>query len=235
MSVLLLAVALCLAPWRSRAVERLAAVAPPRPRSRDGSARPRFARPDLWRTGPPGTVLARVTNRSATPDPGPLAQLVDLLAAALTAGLPAPDALAAVADAVELPHPHLAPPLRTAARLRLGATPAEAWQDVPGAASWRRRRAGAGDRRRRVRARGPGPRRRTTALDADAVATRAERASVLVAGPRTVLPARVRLPGSPARRGGAGRRMLPGIGPSPPAGPQIPGGDAPVTEEGESR
>ncbi|HJC59488.1 MAG TPA: type II secretion system F family protein [Candidatus Dietzia intestinigallinarum] len=217
MSVLLLAVALCLAPWRSRAVERLAAVAPPRPRSRDGSARPRFARPDLWRTGPPGTVLARVANRSATPDSGPLAQLVDLLAAALTAGLPAPDALAAVADAVELPHPHLAPPLRTAAaRLRLGATPAEAWQDVPGAASLApiaavlvRATDGGGS----VRAALDHAAGRLRS-DADAVATaRAERASVLVAGPLGLcfLPAFVCLGVLPVVVGLADG-MLPGIG-----------------------
>src|SRR5690606_4930326 len=94
MSVILIVAALCLAPWRSRAVERLAMVTPPRPRSRNGSAPFGLARPDLRRLGLPGSVLSRVATRSVAPDPGALAQLVDLLAAALTAGLPAPDALA---------------------------------------------------------------------------------------------------------------------------------------------
>ena len=217
MSVILIVAALCLAPWRSRAVERLAMVTPPRPRSRNGSAPLGLERPDLRRLGLPGSVLSRVATRSVAPDPGALAQLVDLLAAALTAGLPAPDALAAVADAVDLPHPDLAPPLRTAAaRLRLGATPAEAWQDVPGADSLApiaavlvRATDGGGS----VRAALDHAAGRLRS-DADAVATaRAERASVMVAGPLGLcfLPAFVCLGVLPVVVGLADG-MLPGIG-----------------------
>lgn len=187
MSLILLAAALCLAPWRGRAVERLAMAAPSPPRSRHRPDHLGSARPDPRWSGLPRSVPARSGRRSVTADPGALAQLVDLLAAALTAGLPAPDALAAVADAVDLPHPELAPPLRTAAaRLRLGATPAEAWQDVPGAASLdpivavlvRATDGGGSVRAALDHAAG------RLRSEADAVATaRAERASVMVAGP----------------------------------------------------
>ena len=186
-ALILLAAAVCLAPWRRRAVERLAVVLPPRSRTRSGPGHL-----DLARLGPRHrdwrrSVLARAVNRPVAADPGALAQLVDLLAAALTAGLPAADSLAAVADALGHPHPGLAPPLRTAAaRLRLGATPSEAWQNVPGAAALApivavlvRATDGGGS----VRAALEHAASRLRS-EADAAATaRAERASVMVAGP----------------------------------------------------
>ena len=215
--LLLAAAAVCLAPWRGRAVERLAVVLPPRSRSRTGPHRLGPAFLARWRPALGGAALSRVVSRPAAADPGALAQLVDLLAAALTAGLPAPDALAAVADAVEYPHPGLAPPLRTAAaRLRLGATPSEAWQEVPGVTALAPITAVL------VRATDGGGSVRA-ALDhaadrlrseADAAATaRAERASVMVAGPLGLcfLPAFVCLGVLPVVVGLADG-MLPGTG-----------------------
>lgn len=187
-ALILLAAAVCLAPWRGRAVERLAVVLPPRSsRPRTGPGRLDRAQLALWRGDLRRSVLARAVNRTGAADPGALAQLVDLLAAALTAGLPAPDSLAAVADAIDHPHPGLAPPLRTAAaRLRLGATPAEAWQDVPGAAALAPiaavlvRATDGGGSVRAALEHAAGRLR----SEADAAATaRAERASVMVAGP----------------------------------------------------
>lgn len=186
-TLILLAVALCLAPWRGSAVERLAVDSPPPSRPNSGPARLDLARLVPRRLDMSRSVLARAVNRPVSTDPGALAQLVDLLAAALTAGLPAPDALAAVADAVDHPHAGLSPPLRTAAaRLRLGATAEEAWQEIPGAtvlapiaAVLVRATDGGGSVRAALEH--AADRLRS---EADAVATaRAERASVMVAGP----------------------------------------------------
>lgn len=186
-ALLLLAAAVCLAPWRGRAEERLAVVLPPRSRSRTGPGPVDLAGLARWGRDLRVAALARAVNRSGAADPGALAQLVDLLAAALTAGLPAADSLAAVADAVGQPHPGLAPPLRTAAaRLRLGATPSEAWQEVPGAAALAPiaavlvRATDGGGSVRAALEHAAGRLR----SEADAAATaRAERASVMVAGP----------------------------------------------------
>lgn len=199
-ALLLVAAALCAAPWTTPAGARLAELT---------------GRPDrLWAPGLPGekraqhsarrgraegTVAARVAaalsgarsqwggRTGGAADPGTLAQMLDLLAVSLLAGLPTPDALAAVADAVEHTAPDLARPLRaTAARMRLGATPAQAWRDVPGGARLApvtdvlvRASDGGGSVRsalehasRRLRS------------EADSAATaRAERAAVMVAGP----------------------------------------------------
>lgn len=218
-TLLLLAVALCLAPWRGRAADRLESllpsdggrsgpgspgaagggtgVGPPGPGSPGrvpGGVRPGRVpgRLQLHRLGLEHLRLEhlgpeRLPGRPAPADPGTLARLVDLFAAALTAGLPAPDALSAVADAVGHSRPALAPPLRTvAARLRLGATPAQAWREVPGAAplaSVAAVLARATDGGGSVRAALAHASVRLRS-EADAAATaRAERASVLVAGP----------------------------------------------------
>lgn len=185
-TVLLLAAALCVAPWRPRAADRMDALRPGgdvlTSRARCSRAGVPFLPPSAAR------ILARIARPGATlADTGALAQLVDLLAVSLSAGLPAPDALTAVADAVDHSDPASARPLRAAAaRLRFGAAPAEAWRDVPGAArlapvasvlvratdsggSVRSALNHAADRMR---------------ADADAAATaRAERAAVMVAGP----------------------------------------------------
>lgn len=220
-SLVLLAAALCLAPWRGRAVERLAGVLAANGTA-GPAAPPRLALADgiRGRLGGLASLLPvppRVFGHRSEADPGALAQLIDLLAAALTAGLPAPGALAAVADALTHSHPAAAAPLRTvAARLGLGATPAEAWQDVPGAGPLGpvlpvlvRATEGGGSVRvaldhaaLRLRA------------EADSAATaRAERASVLVAGPLGLcfLPAFVCLGVLPVVVGLADG-MLPGTG-----------------------
>lgn len=229
--LLLLAAAVCVAPWRPIAIDRLALLAPTAPHNggpqhRSPSGLRPMGRADASTLSAlrilPATMrdaLGRImARRAAASDPGALAQLLDLMAAALTAGLPAPDALAAVADALEDSRAELAQPLRSAAaRMRLGATPGQAWQDVPrdeclapvapvlvraceGGGSVRAALTHAADRMR---------------AEAAAVATaRAERAAVMVAGPLGLcfLPAFVCLGVVPVVVGLAGD-MLPGFGP----------------------
>lgn len=214
-TVLLLAAAVCVAPWRPRAAGRLDAlrhvshVSRPRVRGRD--------RPGVPFLPLPMALRARITRRRAVPaDTGSLAQLLDLLAVALLAGLPAPDALAAVADAVDHTDPCSALPLRAAAaRMRLGATPAEAWREVPGAArlapiSSVLTRATDGGGSVRAALEHAADRMRS---EADAAATaHAERAAVMVAGPLGLcfLPAFVCLGVLPVVVGLADG-MLPGV------------------------
>lgn len=201
-TLLVLAVALCIAPWRPRAAERLDALppapgAPTRPAPGPLSPTGRLAAALTALTGLTGlTALAAPLARLSFPlsrrgdapaDTEALAHLLDLLAVALLAGLPTPDALAAVAEAIEHTDPALAEPLRAAAsRMRLGATPAEAWRDVPGAARLApvasvlaRATDGGGSVRAAL---GHAAARMRSEADAAATA-RAERASVLVAGP----------------------------------------------------
>lgn len=229
LALLILAAVVCVAPWRSAAVDRLALVELPGP-DRTGSVEalahgplspraladlPELLRGSLARLGSrlPG-------RRSAAPDPGALAQLLDLMTAAFTAGLPAADAFSAVADALEGSRNELARPLRSvAARLRLGATPGEAWRDVPGDACLAPVasvliRACEGGGSVRVALSHAAERMRS---EADAAATaRAERAAVLVAGPLGLcfLPAFICLGVLPVVVGLAGD-MLPGIGLGP--------------------
>ncbi|MCD2262771.1 type II secretion system F family protein [Dietzia aurantiaca] len=230
LAFLLLATAVCVAPWRGAAVGRLDRLHPPAGRrgapSVDHRAGDRPGRGEEAPGGDPGSALRRALLRlpaarflrgRAGPDPDVLAQVVDLLRAALTAGLPAPDALAAVADAVADSRPDLASPLRTAgARLRLGATPEEAWHDVPGVEHLAPLKAvlvRATDGGGSVKAALEHTAVRMRA-EADAAATaRAERASVLVAGPLGLcfLPAFVCLGVLPVVVGLADG-MLPGIG-----------------------
>lgn len=215
-TVLLLVAALCVAPWRPRAADRLDGLHP----AADGSA-PRNRRPGragaVLRVPRVAETLARATRPGPVPaDTGALAQLLDLLAVALLAGLPAPDALAAVADAVDHTDPDSARPLRAAAaRMRLGATPAEAWREVPGAARLAPiasvlTRATDGGGSVRAALEHAADRMRS---EADAAATaRAERAAVMVAGPLGLcfLPAFVCLGVLPVVVGLADG-MLPGV------------------------
>lgn len=233
-ALLLVAAALCVAPWTTPAGARLADLSGradlsdgARGSGAPGAARSRSQSPaGRGRAG--GSVIARVAEvisglrsrwsggAGAPADPGALAQMLDLLAVSLLAGLPTPDALAAVADAVEHTDPDLARPLRaTAARMRLGATPAQAWREVPGGARLApvtdvlvRASDGGGSVRsalehasRRLRS------------EADSAATaRAERAAVMVAGPLGLcfLPAFVCLGVLPVVVGLADG-MLPGV------------------------
>lgn len=227
LALLLLAAAVVVAPWTPVASHRLTAVAESsRPLSTRASARDSTRltsatsaiRSASWLpAGIRHASIRLIHGRGATPDPGALAQLVDLLAAALTAGLPAPDALAAAAGALETSHPDLADPLRSvSARMRLGATPDEAWRDVPGAgplapvtAMLVRACQGGGSVRSALRH--AADRMRS---EADAAATaRAERAAVMVAGPLGLcfLPAFVCLGVLPVVMGLADG-MLPGSG-----------------------
>lgn len=180
---LLLAAALCVAPWRGPAAGRLRDL--DERAGRDVVSRRRTA--PAWRR-----VAAAVTDRvrpsaSSAATTGPLARMLDLLAVALLAGLPTHLALAAVGDAMEPADPGVAAPLHAAAaRVRLGATPAQAWQDVPGAGRvapvapvLARATDGGGSVRAAL-----GHAAERMRSDADAAAlTRAERAAVLVAGP----------------------------------------------------
>ena len=200
--LLLLAAALCIAPWRAPAAERLLDLTPAPATGRDsgtsgsgafssgafGSPRrgaPRSSDPLARLLAP---VIARAPGRrSRAGDTGSLARMLDLLAVALLAGLPTHLALAAVADAVSPTDPDAAAPLRAAsARVHLGATPAEAWRDVPGAgrltpvAAVLARATDGGGSVRSALDHAAGRMR----SEADAAATaRAERAAVLVAGP----------------------------------------------------
>ncbi|MDV8002250.1 type II secretion system F family protein [Rhodococcus sp. IEGM 1408] len=208
-ALLLLAAALCVAPWRGAAAERLRGLVP-------GPTPARRGTPSL-----PATSLSRALHRLRRRTAGPvgtepLARTLDLLAVALLAGLPTHLALAAVADAVDPTDPDVAAPLRAAAaRVRLGATPAEAWRDVPGAgrlAPVAPVLARATDGGGSVRSALDHAARRLRS-DADAAATaRAERAAVLVAGPLGLcfLPAFVCLGVVPVVVGLAGG-MLPGV------------------------
>ena len=199
-ALLLLAAAVVVAPWRAPAARRLLdlgsspAPGPPGPPAgrapRSGPGLGPLIERATSRFGPPGrsrSGLPRLSSSVRRRDTGSLARMLDLLAVALLAGLPSHLALSAVADAVEPADPDLADPLRTAsARVRLGATPAEAWDEVPGA----HRLAAVVPVLARATD-GGGPVR--SALDhaaarmrsqADSEATaRAERAAVLVAGP----------------------------------------------------
>ena len=197
-ALLLIAAALCVAPWRGTAAGRLPALGlAPGPTS--GSGAGPAPGPDAGRGRPPAAAWApwapwvartldRVRPGGRSPEPtGSPARMLDLLAAALNAGLPVHLALAAVGDAVAPVDPGLSAALRSvAARVRLGATPDEAWRGVP-----------SGDRLAPVAsvlARAPdaggsvrsalGHAARRVRSEADAAATaRAERAAVLVAGP----------------------------------------------------
>lgn len=226
-ALLLLAAAVVVAPWTPVASHRLATMAessrPPSTGTHSrGPTRLTTAasaiRAASWLSAGIRHALIRLIHGSgAAPDPGTLAQLVDLLAAALTAGLPAADALAAVADALESSHPDLADPLRSvSARMRLGATPDDAWRDVPGSgplapvsAVLVRACQGGGSVRSALHH--AADRMRS---EADAAATaRAERAAVMVAGPLGLcfLPAFVCLGVLPMVMGLADG-MLPGSG-----------------------
>lgn len=209
LAMLLMAAAVCAAPWSTPAADRLAGLTPPAT-ARVGAARPRGVLADLHR---------RLPRRGGGPaDQGTLAQVLDLLAAALLTGLSAADAVSAVADAVEHHAPEVARPLRAAAsRIRLGATPAEAWREVPGraeiepvAAVLARATDGGGSTRAALE---HSATRMRTGADAAATA-RAERAAVLVAGPLGLcfLPAFICLGVLPVVVGLAGD-MLPGLGP----------------------
>lgn len=139
-----------------------------------------------WRQLPPRWV-SRFPGSPSTAGSGSLAWLLDLLAVALLAGLPTHLALAAVGDALEPSDPDTAAPLHAAAsRIRLGATPAQAWREVPGAGQvapvapiLARATDGAGSVRAAL---GHAAQRMRSDADAEAL-TRAERAAVLVAGP----------------------------------------------------
>ena len=207
LTLLMMAAAVCAAPWSTRAVDRLAWLTPPAA-ARDSPASP-------------GGVLADLRRRTAVradrpADAQELAQVLDLLAVALLAGLSPADAVSATADAVDHHAAEVAAPLRAAAaRIRLGATPGEAWREIPGSAevapvatALARATDGGGSVRgalehaaTRMRA------------EADAAATaRAERAAVLVAGPLGLcfLPAFICLGVLPVVVGLAGD-MLPGL------------------------
>lgn len=182
--LLLLAAALCVAPWQGAPAERLRELTAARSQASAPARRGELSH----RAASVAHALTRFRRRAAGPaGTEPLARTLDLLAVALLAGLPTHLALVAVADAVDPTDPDVAAPLRAAAaRIRLGATPAEAWRNVPGtgrlapvAPVLARAIDGGGSVRsaldhaaRRLRS------------DADAAATaRAERAAVLVAGP----------------------------------------------------
>lgn len=168
-----------------------------------------------WRQLPPRWV-SRLPGSPSTAGSGSLAWLLDLLAVALLAGLPAHLALVAVGDALEPSDPHAAAPLHAAAsRIRLGATPAQAWREVPGseqvapvAPILARATDGGGSVRAAL---GHAAQRMRSDADAEAL-TRAERAAVLVAGPLGLcfLPAFVCLGIVPVVIGLADG-MLPGI------------------------
>lgn len=202
--LLLLAAALCLAPWQGPATRRLReledaagrdfVVGEGRARRRGVAAAPgstlhaashavlewvRHRLPQHWARRLPGAT--------AVAGSGALAWMLDLLSVALLAGLPTHLALAAVGDALEPSDPHVAAPLRAvASRVRLGATPAQAWHDVPGAeqvAPVAPALARATDGGGSVRAALSHAAQRMRS-DADAAAlARAEKAAVLVAGP----------------------------------------------------
>src|SRR5699024_2706788 len=153
--------------WRSAGTDRLLALGgAPGPR--------RHGRPPGV-SGAPGPVagaarrlsrLAGTVRPAAAASAGPesLARMLDLLAVALTAGLPTHTALAAVSDAVAPADPEVAAPLRAAAP----AAPVLGGATDGGGSV----RAALGHAAQRMRS------------DADAAAvSRAERAAVLVAGP----------------------------------------------------
>ena len=223
-TLLLLAAAVCVAPWRGAAVDRLEGPALAAPAGAAAAhhhaatgAASRVSLSTRMRSRRWWPQLRIPVVRTPAPDPDSLAQAADLLRACMTAGLPVSDALGAVADAISTTRPEVAQPLRTAAaRVRLGATAEQAWRDVPGAGSIApiaavlvRVTAGGGS----VRATLDHAAVRLRA-EADAAATaRAERASVLVAGPLGLcfLPAFVCLGVLPVVVG-LSYDMLPGIG-----------------------
>lgn len=211
-ALLLLAAALLVAPWSGPAAGRLRDLAPVPGR---GASPRRSRRVDAAR-GALARALDRVRPRRGPASAGEVARLLDLLAAALLAGLPTHAALAAVADALEGADSGIAAPLRAvAARVHLGVPPAQAWEEVPGAerlapvASVLVRVTDGGGSVRAALAHAA--ERMRSEADAAAVA-RAERAAVLVAGPLGLcfLPAFVCLGVVPVVVGLADG-MLPGI------------------------
>lgn len=206
-ALVLVAAAVCIAPWRGVAAARLRGLTPVVTRREAAAASARAWSPVLERFRP------EVSRSVGT---GSLARLLDLLSVALLAGLPTHLALAAVGDAMDPTEPDVAAPLRAAAaRVRLGATPAQAWRDVPGeerlspvAAVLVRATDGGGSVRTAL---DHAARRMRTEADAAATA-RAERAAVLVAGPLGLcfLPAFVCLGVLPVVVGLADG-MLPGV------------------------
>ena len=223
-TLLLLAAAVCVAPWRGAAVDRLEGPALAAPAGAAAAhhhaatgAASRVSLSTRMRSRRWWPQLRIPVVRTPAPDPDSLAQVADLLRACMTAGLPVSDALGAVADAISTTRPEVAQPLRTAAaRVRLGATAEQAWRDVPGVEHLSplqsvlvRATDGGGS----VKAALEHTAVRMRA-EADAAATaRAERASVLVAGPLGLcfLPAFVCLGVLPVVVGLADD-MLPGIG-----------------------
>lgn len=185
-ALLLLAAAVCAVPWRPVGTERLhSARVAPQP-VRGGAARTLVS--GRLRASLRAAVPTRLRRQPAVvPDRAALARALDLLGVALLAGLPTPVALAAVGDAMAPTAPAVAEPLRyVAARVRLGATPAQAWRGVPGAAAvvpvapvLARATDGGGSVRAGL---DHAAQRLRSEADAAAVA-RAERAAVLVAGP----------------------------------------------------
>ncbi|MDO8393854.1 MAG: hypothetical protein Q7T31_05640, partial [Dietzia sp.] len=108
-ALLLLAAALCVAPWRGAATERLRELAPV---ATSTPAPDRSAPGSPMRTILLSPLLDRVRRRRSGPaDTESLARMLDLLAVALLAGLPTHLALAAVGDAVAPTDPDVAGPL----------------------------------------------------------------------------------------------------------------------------
>lgn len=225
--LVLLAAALLVAPWTGPAQERLRELGAAGTDRRVGPS-PRGAEAlrgavSLHGAGAQrGAVALRAVAAWFGPrrgDAAPadaLARLLDLLAAALVAGLPTHAALSATADALEATHAVTAVPLRAAAaRVQLGAGAAEAWAEVPGAEQiapiasvLARATDGGGSVRAAL---DHAAQRLRSEADAAAV-SRAERAAVLVAGPLGLcfLPAFVCLGVVPVVIGLADG-MLPGV------------------------
>ena len=140
--------------------------------------RPAAARLKRLYTRPAPTHRPRAPTRTSS------AAAFDLLAACLSAGMPVPTAIRAVAD--HFP-PHITTPLReTADLLALGATPADAWTpaaacpDLAPLARGARRSARSGTALADL---ANGLARRARDQAADAAEARAQRAAVLIAGP----------------------------------------------------
>lgn len=221
-ALVLLAAAVVVAPWGGPAGARLRALGPAPGRGTRGRRTP--PRGGEAFGGRVVAVPARLRPRRGRPAPADaLARLLDLLSAALLAGLPTADALAGVADALRAAEPAgpaspsgPAAALRAAAaRLRLGADSDEAWAGVPGAdriapVATVLARATDGGGSVRAALEHSAARMRSEA-DAAAV-TSAERAAVLVAGPLGLcfLPAFVCLGVVPVVVGLADG-MLPGV------------------------
>lgn len=219
--LVLLAAALLVAPWTGPAQERLRGLGAAGTDCRGGPSpgRAEALHGVVALRGAVGlrAVAARLGPRRGDAAPADaLARLLDLLAAALVAGLPTHAALSATADALETSDPATAAPLRAAAaRVQLGAGAAEAWAEVPGAeriapiaSVLARATDGGGSVRAAL---DHAAQRLRSEADAAAV-SRAERAAVLVAGPLGLcfLPAFVCLGVVPVVIGLADG-MLPGV------------------------